>query len=89
MAFGLDKKILTEQLENLGASVVVDEGKHRLIVNDKYEICYTNNWYRYKGSNKTIGQGKQEFMDLIKNEMLRNPIIMLDSIKDNSCTDEA
>lgn len=69
MAFGLERDIFTKQLEKLGADVVANDSTHRLIVNDKYEISYTNFWYRYKGSDSTIGQGKQRFLDLIKEEM--------------------
>lgn len=73
MAFGLQGDIFTKQLNKLGANVVVDESTHRLIVNYKYEISYTNSYYRYLHSDKTIGQGKQAFLELIKKEMTGEP----------------
>ncbi|MBQ3512537.1 MAG: hypothetical protein IJA32_01885 [Lachnospiraceae bacterium] len=69
MAFGLERDIFKRQLEKLGANVVSNEETHRLIVNDKYEISYTNFWYRYKGADTTIAQGKQQFLKLIEEEM--------------------
>lgn len=39
----------------------------------KYEISYTNSYYRYLHSDKTIGQGKQAFLELIKKEMTGEP----------------
>ena len=67
MAFGLQAKILRSELEKLGAKVSECE-KHRLKVNDKYEISYTNFYYRYLGEDNTIGHGKQEFLKLIEKE---------------------
>lgn len=69
MAFGLERDIFKKQLQKLGATVVVNEDTHRLVVNDKYEISYTNFYYRYKGEDDTLGQGKQKFLDLVKSEM--------------------
>lgn len=69
MAFGLERDIFSRELEKMGANVIADESTHRLIVNDKYEVSYTNYWYRYKGNKSTIGQGKQEFLQMIRNEL--------------------
>lgn len=69
MAFEVDRIILTRQLENLGATVTMSSNRsHTILVDNKYEICYTNYWYREAGSHTTLGQGKQQFLKLIERE---------------------
>ena len=67
-AFETERDRLKKELEKLGATVVANDTAHRLIVNDKYEIGYTNFWYRFKGSHETIGLGRQKFLRLIASE---------------------
>lgn len=69
MAFGLEKDILTTKLRGVGATVCDSPSRdHYLLVNNKYEICYTNFYYRLAGSDSTLGQGKQDFLNIIENE---------------------
>ncbi len=73
MAFGLEKDIFTKQLRKIGATACDSPYRdHYLLVNEKYEVCYTNFYYRLAGSDSTIGQGKQDFLKLIELEMAVN-----------------
>lgn len=69
MAFGLNKSITENQLKKYGATV--EDSPYRsnnLLVNGKYEFCYTNSCFRFAGNDKILGRGKQEFLKLIQKE---------------------
>lgn len=68
MAFETQGQIFKKQLEKMGATVRYSNRDHNLVVNEKYEICYTNYYFRKYGEEATIGQGKDKFMKMIRNE---------------------
>lgn len=73
MAFEDHKYELIEELIAMGAHVEEKGQNSRLVVNHKYEICYTNYWYWSLGQATTLGCGHQSFLRLIRQEMTQPP----------------
>lgn len=70
MAFESEAIRLARDLIKMGATVEDSPNfRNYLLVNNKYDICYTNFYYRLAEDSKTLGQGRSEFLKLIQNEM--------------------
>ncbi len=67
MLFDKQKSFLRERLREIGADVT-ESRENYLCVDDKYEICYTNLWYRKKGEKSSLGQGAMGFIKIIEQE---------------------
>lgn len=67
MAFEDDRDNIKEKLENMGATVIIDNEKHRLTVNNKYVYCYTNSYYSTLDG-EPLSRGIQSFIKMIEND---------------------
>lgn len=63
-----ERDLLVDELKGIGAEVQIDERRKRLIVNNEYEISYTNFYYFEKGSNKSISRGRRDFVEYVKDK---------------------
>ena len=60
---------LVQELVKLGVNVQVDEERKRVVVNDTYEISYTNFYYFEVGQSKSISRGRREFIEFVKQKV--------------------
>lgn len=67
MAFGLDEKIITADLRKHGHKC--EKSNYRsnsILVDDRFEFCCSNCFYFHAGGEKSIGRGRQQFIDMLE-----------------------